>query len=285
MTFHQARKDDVAAARFELTVSVKTDVGCVREANEDAGLFVRPNDPEQIAERGMLLIVADGMGGHASGEVASQMAADEISRLYYQTPGEPREALKRAVEAANSLIHDAAGADPALEGMGTTCTALAVVGQLVYIAHVGDSRCYRLRDRMLTQITEDDSAVNEMVKLGIISREEARHHEDKNVILKALGTSADVEAATPEPFEVRPGDIYLLCSDGLTDMVEDELIERTLVDAADVHDAAEHLVEMARAAGGHDNITAGLIGVVPVGATAAAGSAGVRTTREVEAVI
>lgn len=284
MTFHQARTDDVAGARFELTVSVKTDVGCVREANEDAGLFVRPNDPEQIAARGMLLIVADGMGGHASGEVASQMAVDEISRLYYQTPGEPREALKRAVEAANSLIHDAAGADPALEGMGTTCTALAVVGQSVYIAHVGDSRCYRLRDRMLTQITEDDSAVNEMVKLGIISREEARHHEDKNVILKALGTSADVEAATPDPFEVRPGDIYLLCSDGLTDMVEDELIERTLLDAADVHDAAERLVEMARAAGGHDNITAGLIGIVPVGA-AAAGSAGVRTTRELEAVI
>lgn len=276
--------DDAAGARFELIVSVKTDVGCVREANEDAGLFVRPNDPEQTEARGVLLIVADGMGGHASGEVASRMAVDEINRLYYQTPGGPREALKYAVEEANRIIHDAAAADPALEGMGTTCTALAVVGRTVYIAHVGDSRCYRMRDRILTQITEDDSAVNEMVKLGIISREEARRHEDKNVILKALGTSAEVEAATPEPFEARPGDLYLLCSDGLTDMVEDGLIERTIAEANDLHEAAERLVETARAAGGHDNITAGLIGVIPAGA-AAADSAGVRTTREVEAVI
>jgi PPM family protein phosphatase len=168
--------------------------------------------------------------------------------------------------------------------MGTTCTTLAVVGQWVYAAHVGDSRFYRLRDGQLEQMTEDDSAVNEMVKMGLISREAARTHEDKNVILKALGTTPEVEAALLEPFAARVGDFYLLCSDGLTDMVDDGTIERTILEAEDVHAAAERLVELARAAGGHDNITVGLVGVVPMG-TAAAEAENVRTTREVEALI
>jgi protein phosphatase len=282
--FNQAGQAGAPVEGFELTASVQTDVGCVREANEDSGLLVKPNDPRLLSERGLLLVVADGMGGHASGEVASQMAVAEVSRLYYQLAGSPRGALKAAVEEANRLIFASSEANPSRAGMGTTCTTLAVVGQLVYVAHVGDSRFYRLRDGRLEQMTEDDSAVNEMVKLGIISREEARTHEDKNVILKALGTSAEVEAAAPEPFEARVGDLYLLCSDGLTDMVEDALIERTLMEAEDVHTAAELLVRMAREAGGHDNITVGLVGVVPEG-TGAAESANAPTTREVEAVI
>jgi len=281
---NQATPAGEAATNFELTTSVQTDVGCVREANEDAGLLVRPSDPRLLADRGVLLVVADGMGGHASGEVASQMAVAEISRLYYQLAGTPRGALKSAVEEANRLIYAAAEADTSRAGMGTTCTTLAVVGHSVYVAHVGDSRFYRLRGGRLEQMTEDDSAVNEMVKLGIITRDEARTHEDKNVILKALGTGPEVVAAAPEPFQALVGDIYLLCSDGLTDMVEDEVIERTLVEAEDVHTAAERLVQMARAAGGHDNITVGLVGVVPEG-TAAAEASNVRTTREVEAVI
>jgi PPM family protein phosphatase len=281
---NQAGQAGAVAESFELTTSVQTDVGCVREANEDSGLLVRPNDPRMLAERGVILIVADGMGGHASGEVASQMAVAEVSQLYYQLAGAPRGALKTAVEEANRRIFAASEADPARAGMGTTCTALAVVGHSVYVAHVGDSRFYRLRDGRLEQMTEDDSAVNEMVKLGLISRDEARTHEDKNVILKALGTTPEVEAAALEPFAARVGDVYLLCSDGLTDMVEDELIGRTILEAGDVHAAAERLVRLAREAGGHDNITVGLVGVVPAG-TAAAESANVRTTREVEAVI
>ncbi|HZI18097.1 MAG TPA: Stp1/IreP family PP2C-type Ser/Thr phosphatase [Pyrinomonadaceae bacterium] len=282
--FNQAGQAGALSAGFELTTSVQTDVGCVREANEDSGLLVRPNDSRLLDDRGVLLVVADGMGGHASGEVASQMAVAEVSRLYYQLAGTPRGALKGAVEEANRLIHAASEADPSRAGMGTTCTTLAVVGNTVYVAHVGDSRCYRLRDGRLEQLTEDDSAVNEMVKLGIINRDEARTHEDKNVILKALGTTPEVEAAALEPFPARVGDLYLLCSDGLTDMVEDALIEQTLLAAADVHAAAEQLVRMAREAGGHDNITVGLVGVVPAG-TAAAEAANAPTTREVEALI
>jgi PPM family protein phosphatase len=232
----------------------------------------------------VLLIVADGMGGHASGEVASQMAVAEISRLYYQTPGPAREVLKQSVEEANRRVYSAAQADPALEGMGTTCTTLALVGGAVYAAHVGDSRFYRLRGGRLAQQTEDDSAVMEMVKLGIISRDEARTHEDKNVILKALGTGPEVEAASPEPFAAEVGDLYLLCSDGLTDMVEDDEIERVLLESGDVHDAGERLVALAKERGGHDNITVGLIAVMPAGASAAE-SENLRTTREVEAVI
>jgi protein phosphatase len=283
--FNQAKPEGGAAgAGFELATSVQTDVGCVRETNEDSGLLVTPNDPAVLARRGLLLIVADGMGGHASGEVASQMAVAELSQLYYHAQGTPREALKLSVEEANRRVHAAAQADSALEGMGTTCTTLALVGGTVYAAHVGDSRFYRLRAGRLEQMTEDDSAVMEMVKLGIISREEARHHEDKNVILKALGTTPEVEAASLEPFQVEVGDIYLLCSDGLTDMVEDAEIEQILKGATDVHEAGERLVTLAKERGGHDNITVGLVAVVPAG-TAAAESGNMRTTREVEAVI
>lgn len=282
--FNQAKPGGARGGGYELETSVQTDVGCVREANEDSGLLVTPNDPAVLADRGVLLIVADGMGGHACGEVASQMAVAEVSRLYYQTPGPARGALKYSVEEANRRVHAAAQADPALEGMGTTCTALALVGGSVHVAHVGDSRFYRLRGGRFEQMTEDDSAVMEMVRLGIITREEARHHEDKNVILKALGTTPEVEAAGPEAFAAEVGDVYLLCSDGLTDMVEDDEMGRMLAESGDVHAAAERLVTLAKERGGHDNITVGLLAVVPAG-TAAAGSGNVRTTREVEAVI
>jgi len=270
-------------AAFEIDASVQTDKGCVREINEDSGRMVRPADPQLLAAKGTLVVVADGMGGHSAGEVASQMAADVVSRLYYDSPSEPGAALKGAVEEANRCIHAAAAADESKHGMGTTCTALALCAGTAYAAHVGDSRLYMLREGRLYQLSEDHSAVNEMVKLGIITKEQARTHEDKNVILRALGTTPEVEVSTVEPFGVRVGDQYLLCSDGLYDLVTDEEIASALAGASDVHAAGERLIALAKERGGHDNITVGIIAIMPEG-TAAAEAQDAPTTREVEAL-
>jgi serine/threonine protein phosphatase PrpC len=268
---------------FEIDASVQTDKGCVREINEDSGRMVRPADPRLLAEKGTLVVVADGMGGHSAGEVASQMAADVVGRVYYETRAEPAQALKLAVEEANRRIHEAAAEDSAKHGMGTTCTALALCGGTAYAAHVGDSRLYMLRAGRLYQLSEDHSAVNEMVKLGIITKEQARTHEDKNVILRALGTTPEVEVSVLEPFAVREGDRYLLCSDGLHDLVLEDEIAALLSETADIHAAGERLIALAKERGGHDNITVGIIAIMPEG-TAAAEAQDAPTTREVEAI-
>ena len=270
-------------AAFEIDASVQTDKGCVREINEDSGRMVRPADPRLLAEKGTLVVVADGMGGHSAGEVASQMAADVVSRVYYETRAEPSAALRRAVEDANRRIHEAAAADESKHGMGTTCTALALCGGRAYAAHVGDSRLYMLRAGQLYQLSEDHSAVNEMVKLGIITKEQARTHEDKNVILRALGTTPEVEVSVLDPFAVREGDRYLLCSDGLHDLVLEDEIASILSETADIHAAGERLIALAKERGGHDNITVGIIAIMPEG-TAAAEAQDAPTTREVEAI-
>ncbi|MFP5262664.1 MAG: PP2C family protein-serine/threonine phosphatase, partial [Blastocatellia bacterium] len=179
------------------------------------------------------------------------------------------DALREAVEEANRQIHAASLEDEARRGMGTTCTSLAVAGGVAFAAHVGDSRLYMLRGGKIYLLTEDHSAVMEMVKMGLITTEAARTHEDKNIILRALGTSPEVEVSTLEPFPVRAGDRYLLCSDGLYDLVTDEEIERELGAFDDIHAAGERLIAMAKARGGHDNVTVGIIDLVPEGAEVA----------------
>ncbi|HEV2861361.1 MAG TPA: Stp1/IreP family PP2C-type Ser/Thr phosphatase [Pyrinomonadaceae bacterium] len=286
MTSKKGTGEAAAAAdqpAYEIVASVQTDKGCVREINEDSGRLVRPNDARLLRERGLLLVVADGMGGHSAGEVASQMAVDIISRLYYQSQGDAHAALRDAVSEANRRIFSAAAADESKHGMGTTCTALAIRGGEALVAHVGDSRCYMVRGGDIYQLTEDHSAVMEMVRHGLITKEEARTHEDKNVILRALGTTPEVEVAMAEPFAVREGDRLLLCSDGLHDLVVDDEIGQVLAGAEDLHAAGQQLIELAKSRGGHDNITVGIVGVVPPG-TVAAEAKDAPATREVEAV-
>ena len=265
---------------FEIEAGMQTDVGCVREVNEDSGRFTRPSDPALLKSKGILAVVCDGMGGHACGEVASQMAVEIISRTYYDDRRPPTEALKRAIEEANAQVHASSLRDTNLHGMGTTAVALVLHDGMAFAAHVGDSRLYMMREGELYQMTQDHSAVNEMVRHGIISAEEARTHEDKNVILRALGTGPEVAVETWEqPSRLRVGDQYLLCSDGLYDMVEDAEIKRIMLSAADVHDACTRLVARAREGGGHDNITVGVIHIQPAGH---ADHQTVRATREVE---
>lgn len=248
---------------LSVAACVLSDAGCARENNEDRGRVVHPGDAAERARRGVLAIVADGMGGHSAGEVASELAVDVVHRSYYQADGAAPEALSAAVRAANQAIFERAAADGRLHGMGTTCTALAICGDQAHAVNVGDSRLYLVREGRIYQMTADDSAVGRMVAQGLLSRSEARQHADRNVILRALGTRRDVEVSAWErPLPVRAGDCFVLCSDGLTDLVEDEEV-LAAVDGRSESEACQTLVDLARARGGFDNIT---VAVLRVGA-------------------
>lgn len=275
---HETRQIDLLTKH--VVASVRTDAGCVREANEDSGLHILPNDPDVRASKGTLTIVADGMGGHASGEVASRMAVELIGEFYYgDAQNAPPDALRGAIERANAEIFRASTSEEQYFGMGTTVIALVVRDDAAFAAHVGDSRLYRLRERQIEMLTIDHSQVMEMVKFGIISMEEARHHDDKNVILRAIGTQPAVEVEVSDMFRIEPNDEFLLCSDGLCDMLEDEEIRQLWTGAGDVHAACEQLIAAAKQRGGHDNITVGIVRVAAQNEMETGGS--VRVTREI----
>lgn len=264
-----------------VTASVQTDAGCVREANEDSGRHVNPSDLETQTRKGTLTIVADGMGGHASGEVASQMAVELISEIYYaDETNSAQDALRNAVEQASQQIYETSLTDEKFFGMGTTVIALVLLNDSGFSAHVGDSRLYRLRGNHLEMMTLDHSQVMEMVKYGIISMEEARNHDDKNVILRAVGTQPAVEVEVSELFSVEEDDEFLLCSDGLCDMLDDREILQIWLAAEDVHSAGENLIHEAKERGGHDNITVGIVRVAASGGMEI--SQNVRVTREIK---
>jgi protein phosphatase len=267
-------------AGYEVIASLLTDIGCRRKVNEDAGRYVYPRDERVLTDKGLLAIVADGMGGHSAGDVASRIATEVINRVYYGDDAEATEALKRAFREANRQIFEAARNDRALEGMGTTCTTLVLRQGKAICAHVGDSRLYLVRDRQIYVLTEDHSAVMEMVKRGLLTQGEARHHADKNVILRALGSHAEVQVTVwNEALPIREGDRFLLCSDGLYDLVEDEEIKQTVL-TNDPHAACESLIALAKARGGYDNIT---VGVLAVTAASRSDAPTARATREVQA--
>lgn len=278
----ETRRFSLDDAELTIAASIQTDPGCIRESNEDSGRHVSPRDNETLTARGRLTIVADGMGGHASGEVASAMAVDVIGEVYYaDRASSPQEALRKAVETANREIYEASLSDERLAGMGTTLVALVILGDKAFSAHVGDSRLYRMRAQQLEMLTFDHSQVMEMVQHGIITMEQARNHDDKNVILRAVGTQPEVEVEVSDTFKVEPGDTFLLCSDGLNDMLEDSEIESILTSEPDEYSAAARLIQAAKDNGGHDNVT---VGVVSVGAQMAAPPQEARITREVEAL-
>lgn len=267
--------------RYEVVASLQTDTGCHRETNEDCGICTRPGNAELLASKGWLAIVADGMGGHLAGEVASNLAVDVITRVYYEDPGEAHTALKNAFVEANRRIYESALKNGKLRGMGTTCTALALQNGTAAYVHVGDSRLYMVRGGNIYLMTEDHSAVMEMVKHGLMSAGEARRHPDKNIILRALGSRPEIELMTwQEPLPAQEGDCFVLCSDGLYDLVEDEEIKRVVL-AHDPPSACALLIALAKERGGHDNITVAVVSLKPAGFEA---SRPVRETRELEVV-
>jgi PPM family protein phosphatase len=229
-----------------LHYALRSDVGLLREGNEDSA-YAGPR----------LLAIADGMGGHAAGEVASAVAISAIAPLDQQglaDSDQMLDALAAAVASARTTLHDMSEADPATEGMGTTLTALLWAGAQVAICHIGDSRAYLLRDGDLYQITRDHTLIQSLVDEGRISPAAAANHPQRSLIMRALqgSTDADPDLTMHEAFL---GDRYLLCSDGLTDVVSDQALHETLVSVTDASEAVDQLIEMAIRNGGPDNIT------------------------------
>lgn len=236
-------------------VAVKlSDTGRVRPHNEDYVDFYEPPDPAERARKGRIYLVADGMGGHQAGEVASRGAVEQAIAHYYADPSrDVGRSLVRAVQGANEQIHAQAKADPSKSGMGTTLVAAVVLGRRVYVANVGDSRAYLINKTNMTQITEDHSWVEEQVRAGLLTHEQAKRHPQRNLVTRALGSKPSVEVDLFEG-EISQGDVLLLCSDGLTGRVDDREIA-AIIRAHPPHEAARMLVAAANERGGGDNIT------------------------------
>jgi PPM family protein phosphatase len=237
-----------------------SNVGMKRAHNEDS--FYLP-ESERLA------IVADGMGGHASGEVASRMAVDTIVGFFKATMDDQQltwpfkmdhghrydiNRMVTAIKLANLKIHEQAQKDPRCHGMGTTVVSTLFLDRALIVGHVGDSRLYRRRDGVMKQLTEDHSLLNDYIKMKRLTAEEIANFPHKNVIVRALGMkdTVQVDVARVEP---KDGDVFLLCSDGLSGMVSDAELQATLQKVTDLQQACERLIEQANAAGGTDNIT------------------------------
>lgn len=247
---------------MKLVCAGMTDVGSAREHNEDD--FYLSEGEEALC------VVADGMGGHRSGEVASAMAIKAIVEYYRETMGNSNgdeiiedDGMKRpideyrlirAIQEANNAVFQAASESELYRGMGTTIVSGFFTDKGVYLAHIGDSRAYRLREGKLEQQTEDHSLANEYVRMGILAQEDVEHFPYKNVITRACGLTDEVEVDVTFR-ELVAGDLYILCSDGLTDMVPDRQIKEILDTTDDLDELCEELVKRANENGGADNIT------------------------------
>jgi len=224
-----------------------TDTGRVRPINEDSCYL--PQGEERFCA------VADGMGGHNAGEVASALAVKVFAEHMREVEHITASDMQAAVEKANAEVFREAGRNASMSGMGTTFTALALEGNTVHIAHVGDSRAYLIRRGAIMRITTDHTLVEEMVLKGMITVREARVHPKRNIITRALGTAANVEVDLIQ-LEARPGDVFFLCSDGLSNHVEDKHILKVTGAHENWQDKLRHLVGAALEDGGQDNITA-----------------------------
>jgi PPM family protein phosphatase len=253
--------DAVPTTHYPVIWGARTDLGRVRENNEDKFDFYLPEDAPTLAVRGRLWAVADGMGGHAAGQIASEWALKTAVRSYYSTPQDDiQTALIRAITEANTLIFQASRQFSDKNGMGTTIVLSVLHEDTLYIAHAGDSRAYLLRNNTLSQITTDHSWVEEQVRRGVMSREEAEKSPYRNYILRSVGVEPTIDPEINQT-KVQPGDVYLLCSDGLCGVIDDTKIEQILIESGKSNPsrACLSLIDAANDAGGKDNITALLL--------------------------
>lgn len=254
---------------IQIEVFGKTDVGLIREHNEDnlliadLGGSLRESELEAptkitLGERGALFLVCDGMGGAAAGEVASQMAVDAVFDVLCAGDPQPRDgfarALRRAVETANDRIFQQSRDNQSERGMGTTCTAAALIDDTLIVAQIGDSRCYVLRNGNLGQVTKDQSLAWQLIEAGAMTAEDAKAFEHANIILQALGVQDRVDVVLSK-VQLRRGDLVVLCSDGLHGPVSDEEIKEILAAEPDLKKAGEGLLQKALERDGPDNIT------------------------------
>jgi PPM family protein phosphatase len=256
-----------------ITGHVVTNAGKVRQNNEDAAvLLCHANSDGGTGP--VIGVIADGMGGYECGEVASQLAADLIPGRFLSSKSDPAEALREAFVETNRVIQRMAKEDPSMQGMGTTGAAVAIKDGNAWCAWVGDSRIYLLRDNRLFRISEDHTAVADFVRRGMLTAEQARNHPDRNVLSRALGTKPVVQVdVTAQPLRLLSGDRFLLCSDGLHDLLTDEEMLPMATSGA-LNECGERLLQMALDRGGTDNISLVLI-------EAGVNTAVARTTREV----
>lgn len=250
--------------RAGMEVSMQSDLGCQRTNNEDSFGYWEPDDERQFQRKGRLAVVADGMGGYEGGQEASRLAVETLVARYRDFGGDdPQQALVEALQAAHDQVRQYSFAHPELRGMGTTCTAAAIVrgtnggaeSDALYFVHVGDTRLYLIRDSQIRRVTRDHSYVGRLIESGIISPEEAENHPHRNILTAALGTNPDLIMDSPgRPEPLRAGDVLLLCSDGLWGQVRDaEILEA--VDNKNLEHAGHELIALARERGGPDNIT------------------------------
>jgi serine/threonine protein phosphatase PrpC len=247
-----------------MEVSSQSDIGCLRQNNEDSFGYWESEDDREFLRKGRLAVVADGMGGYEGGQEASRLAVETVVAVYRDFAGDdPQQALIEALQAAHDSIRQYSFAHPALRGMGTTCTAAAIVRSgdgvaeydALYYVHVGDTRLYLIRDGEITRVTRDHSYVGRLVESGMISAEEAETHPQRNILTAALGTNPDLILDSPgHPEPLRPEDVLLICSDGLWGQVRDvEILDA--VENKSAEQAGRELIELARERGGPDNIT------------------------------
>jgi len=247
--------------RWALSIAGTSHVGRVRQSNQDS--FDRFDDS---ARAEILLVVADGMGGHRGGEVASAMAVGTLGNLCREGEGDAPTRLRSAIERANTEIFERASASRMLKGMGTTVVALLLSAEgAAFVAHVGDSRLYRLRNESLATLTEDHSLAAQLLRNREITAEEARSHPRRSVLTRAVGVSGRRVEADVAPVDVRAGDAFLLCSDGIYEMLPDEEIQAVVANAPDAHTAVAWLVDAANQSGGKDNSTAAVVQVSEAG--------------------
>jgi protein phosphatase len=246
-----------------ITDAAATDTGMRRSNNQDSHSVVRASSPEAWRQRGHLFMVADGMGAHAVGELASKMACDNIPHNYTKSKNAtPADAITKAYREVGTLIHSRATANRDFQGMGTTCSTLLLLPEGALIAHVGDSRIYRIRETRIDQLSFDHSLVWELVRRKHLTAEHANVAVPKNVITRSLGPDPQVEVDIEGPLAVERNDVYLLCSDGLSGPVDDPELGAF---AASFHpkDACRYLVNLANLRGGLDNITVIILRIGP----------------------
>jgi serine/threonine protein phosphatase PrpC len=240
-----------------------SDVGRQREQNEDYFCYVEPASEEDFKRIGRLAVVADGMGGHVGGQVASSIAIETVRDVYLtHTSVDPSEALLTAFQDAHAAIQAHAREHPELHGMGTTCTAAVLRDRVLYYGHVGESRLFLSRDLDISHVTDDHSVVGRLLREGQITPEQAAVHPDKNVLTAALGMDSAVPGDFSEiPVPLNPNDILLLCTDGLHGLVCDQEMHQVALNNPPT-EACRELVRMANERGGFDNITVQILKVV-----------------------
>ena len=245
-----------------LEVASVSDIGRVRENNEDSYLYWEPADDGEFRRKGRLAVIADGMGGHQGGQEASRLAVETVREVYDRAfQDDPKAALIEAFNVAHTRIQEYAGEHPDLRGMGTTCTALAVVGQQFFFAHVGDSRLYLLRNGAILRLTRDHSYVSRLVENGIVNSRDAESHPQRHILTAALGSGIEaMPDVSHEALWLQDHDTLILCTDGLWGVVGDEDLAAT-VRGRPAADSCAAVVKMALERGGPDNITVQILRV------------------------